>query len=256
MSFIKRLIIFTAFCITLVVRANGQEMKLIDAVEHFNCEDLLARLDYFSIHVANNSTPSVGQIILFPGLKPIENAKHENYLRQYVVRRKLEDKVFVATAEAKEKLRIEFWSGPTGAERPFQVRKLTRKLPTSATPILFDSDLFEMFVDKRKVTFVGVSCSACCISNLDWRLLGEFLDANLELIPYVVIRGSASRHRALRSELERDMREAGFTVKKIRYVFASKNLINTSHFSEVAIFLSPNEFRSANGLRSDFECQH
>lgn len=120
---------------------------------------------------------------------------------------------------------------------------------------MFDSDLFEMFIERRKRKFVGVSCSACCISNLDWNLLGEFLDANPNLIAYVVIRGRPGRHRALKAELNRDMPDAGFTKRRVKYLFAKKNLVNTSHFSEVAVFLSPKNIRSANDLRSDFERQ-
>jgi hypothetical protein len=252
MNFLRQLFFAIVFCISLIVQANGQKMELIDAVDRPDCEDLLARLDFYSHQVAYNSMTSIGQIILFPGLEPIENAKYEKYVRAYVVRRKVQDKLFVYTAEAKERLGVEFWSGPVGTKRTVGERTLTRKLSAVAGPILFDSDLFEMFIDKRKRKFVGVSCSACCISNLDWNLLSEFLDANPNLIAYVVIRGRPSRHRALKAELNRDMRDAGYNERRTKYLFAGKNLVNTSHFSEVAVFLSPKNIRSANALRSDF----
>lgn len=226
MNLLRQLLFSTLLSICVVSLSNGQEMKLIDTIEQPNCEYLLARLDFFSLDVLYNSTHSIGQIILRPGLDPIENAKHEQYVRTCVMRRKIQDRLFVYTADLNDKLRIELWSGPVGSERNMKAQALTRRLPTVTKPILFDSDLFEMFYDKRKRKFVGTSCSACCISNLDWKLLSEFLAADPNLKLYIVIRGRKSRHGAIKSYLDRDMRESDFKNRNVKYLFASKNLVN------------------------------
>lgn len=255
MKILLNLFCFCLFTVSIFGQTDSQAMKLFDSVDKPNCEDLLARLDAFTVYLAYSPTPSIGQIVFSPGSDPIANAKYEKYLKIRLISRKLQDKVLVQSTKPREMIRFEFWVGPVGTTKNQEKEPLTRVLPITPHPILFDSDLFEMFVDRGKRAFVGVSCAACCISNLDWHLLSEFLDANRKLIPYVVIRGRPSRHQAIKSHLIREMRDAGFNVGTIKFFFEKKNLVNSNNFSEVAVFVSNKTIRTAKMLRSDLEEQ-
>ena len=238
------------YCGMLVVGVVGQpeplDRTLFDAVERPNCEDLLVRLDGFALKVAYSPEDMSGQIVLLPGPNPIANAKLEKFLKRFISQKTLHDRVSVRNAKPGDAIRVELWVVTTVETADGKGHgPLTRDLSMIARPILFDSDLFQMYVDQEKTAFVGVDCAACCISTLDWSLLSEFLDANRELIPYVVIRGRRSRHSAIRAQLDRDMAEAGFRGSKVRFLFMNKNLVNSNDFSEVAVFMTPKIIKSA-----------
>ncbi len=251
MNLFQHFVFFLVLGLATAIPSLGQEMTLFDAVEKFNCEDLLARLDGFSHHVAYDPTPSIGEVVLIPGPNPIENAKHAKYLQSYVFRRKLPDKLTVAVTKPQGQMRVEFWSGPVGSKRTLVSHTLSLKLSNVTSPIVFDSDLFEMYVDKGKRHFVGVGCAACCISVLDWDLLSQVLDANPNLSTYLVIRGKPSRHRLLTAGIRGYMRDANFNEKKVKFLYANKNIVDSNQFTEFAIYLSPSIIRSARELRKD-----
>lgn len=242
-----------AFVLIGVSIVPGQTLELRDLAELPNCEYLLRTLEVNTLDVVNDKDQPNGHVILHPGRNPIENAQYEKYIRRYIVRLKLQDRIFLHITEPSNKLKIEFWRGNAGIVPTFRYWKTSRDLKETTKPILFDSDLFEMFVENGKKHFVGVNCAACCISSLDWFLLSEFIDANPTLRVYVVIRGNRSRHLALRNHVQAELADAGISGTIIKYLFSGKNLVNSRNFSEVAVFLSAKTINSANSLRGDFD---
>ena len=226
---------------------------MFDVAERFTCEELLARLDRFSLKVAYSPEPNVGEIILYAGPDPIENAKHLKYLQRYLDRRNIKDLITVTSAEPGNRFRIEFWTGPSSAKRTLESVPLNLKLAKVTRPIVFDTDVFEMYVDKGKRRFVGYYCAACCISSLDWNLLSQILVANPNLNTYLVIRGKASRHRLLAARIKDHMRDADLDKKKVKFLYANKNIASSNDLSEFAIYLTPGRIRSARELRWDRE---
>lgn len=248
MNIFRNLFFLLLIGVFAVLPSNCQEMVLLDEFEKTTCEDLLARLDFFTVRVGHNSIPSVGAILLYQGPDPIENAKYLKYLRRYIIRRKVSDLLTVIVAEPRDILRIEFWIGPTTAKRHLNSFPIDLKLPTIVRPFLFDSDLFEMFPGGGERRFVGVACSVCCISNLDWDLLSQVLDANPKLSTYVIIRGKLSRNRLLTAEIEREMRESKFDPKRVTFLYENRNLVNSKELFELEIHLSPKSIRSVREL--------
>jgi hypothetical protein len=234
----------------VVLPSHGQEKVLLDELEKPACENLLARLDFFTANVGRNSIQSAGEIVLFQGPDPIENAKYLKFLRRYIIQRKVSDLIAVSVAASGKNLRIEFRLGPISAKRQINNSPINLKLPNVSGPFLFDSGLFEMFPGggggERR--FFGVACSACCISNLDLDLLSQVLDANPKLTAYVIIRGKRSRHRLLTAEIEREMQEFEFDPKRVRFLYENRNLENSEEFSELEIHLSPKPIRDARDL--------
>jgi hypothetical protein len=252
MNLIRHLFLLV-LCVAATLPSHGQEMTLFDTGEQFNCEDLLARLDRFSLQIAHNPTASIGEIILYPGPDPIESAKHAKYLQRYLDQRDLNDLITITVTAPRERFRIEFWTGLSAAKRTLENVPITLKLPKVTRPIVFDTDLFEMYVEKGKRQFVGYDCAACCISNLDWNLLSQILVANPNLKTYLVIRGKPTRHRLLTAEIKGEMRDANFDGKRVKFLYANKNIEGSSALSEFAVYLTQEPVRSARELRWDRE---
>ena len=235
-------------CISIWAQVATESPKLLYSLEQPNCEYLLLHLDTFTTQFDEHS---VGHIVLYGGRDPIQNVKYEKYLKGYVMRRRLgPTRVTVIIADPAEKLRVEFWVSPPGHSPPIPSAELTRRLRKSDDPIVFDGDLFERYVEDKKISFIGYGCEACCITNLDWTILQEFLIANPNTNAYVVIRGPRTTARQLRQFLAREIQESGISSKRVVYLFAKKNLASSERLNEVEVFITRSQVTSATAFKT------
>lgn len=230
---------------------NAQSVPKTDEATNPKCEELLARLENFTLEMATDTT-ATGVILLIPGKDNIKNAVYEKFLRRQIDRLNLKSRVQLKTVAPSQNAKVVFrkdLSGGTGGE---SAEPLAKTLVEGKKPILFDSELFEFFPDSGRIGIAGMSCGACCLTALDWVLLDEFLSANRKLTAYVVIRGPVRRHAILRDYIRKEIQNDGVRAKRFRYLYANRNRVNRSQFSEVAVFLSRRKFTGARQPPSEF----
>lgn len=128
------LALFFAFSVS----AQNKEARKFDEFESYNCEDMMARLDYFANDIVNEPN-SKGFVIVYEGkyFKYVNNSKGEDKLKNFLprfsesafrtrlmqnyllnFRRFPKEKILFISGGFRENHTVELWTVPNGANLP------------------------------------------------------------------------------------------------------------------------------------------
>lgn len=205
MKFVLIVIIFLTFFVKINFSQETQEnLPLFDSVSVFNCEDLLSRLDGFTITIGQNPN-SVGFVVIYDNNNPIDNKFLERYIRSYSELRKIDKNRFkVLSAKSEQGKRIDFLISQNGSKEPnIKEENFSFVLPKTEKPILFIRDWVVIEKIDGKLTYSS-ECPACCIKRINLDFLAEFLNANPQLNTQIKIYGKSRNYIKKLEKLVRD----------------------------------------------------
>jgi hypothetical protein len=210
---------FLLFCV-LVQFCFSQQIEpkpvLIDEVEGRLCGDpWKARLDNFAVALSNEPN-SRGYIILYGTADESENQQFLIFFKTYLslVRDISKDRLIVLRGNSGEKMRVQLWFVPIGAEvKPSeQYKPVTFSQPTILRTVWYD-DKGSYFNDGGGL--MNDACAAFSVSGF-----ANILKENSNLLGYLVIftdfrRGANKADKAARYAL-RDLRKFKAPMNRIK----------------------------------------
>jgi len=147
-------ILFLLLSFAFSISAQEKEARKVDEFESVNCDDYLARMDNFQIELSNDPTAK-GYILIYEGKIP-KNSKgkfifvfphsgeaksyKKTMIRRMAFRKYDRQRIVFIEAGFREKLTVEFWLVPAGAEPPKPTPTLKKIKYRKGEPIDFCGD--------------------------------------------------------------------------------------------------------------------
>lgn len=196
---------------------NQKDLQLFDEFSVFNCEELLSRLDNFSVTLYQNPN-AIGYVVIYDNGSSIDNKFLERYLLKYRGLRKIDENRFVIlTTNLQQNKRIDFWVSQNGITKPnIKEENFSFLLPKTEKPILFVGDWVEIVKIDGKLEYSSY-CPACCINDLNLYFLAEFLNANSQFNAFIKIRGKSRFYTQKLEKLVRDELTKDYRIESKRF---------------------------------------
>lgn len=192
-----------------VIIESDRKPFLVDKFKRANCEDVLARMDYFLTQMQNDPS-ATGYIIIYGKSRRIVSAERE--ARNWIKIRRFDPSriIFVRGGGSGEQAEIELWLVPPGANPPEITPQEANEetvepveKPEITKPYIFD----EKFSD-------GIEG---CNSDFDVEFYAETLKTNPKSRANIVIyETSQNNFRKIEKEILAEMAKGGIARKRIK----------------------------------------
>lgn len=216
------LLFFLSAAQTVLSQSSDKDVLLLSSVSGFQCEDLLARLDYHAVTVYD-IPGAVGYVVLYGGPNPVKNRAWELAMTSYRRFRKIDQNRFIIlTAKRQNEAKLEFWLSKTGKKPDVEEEKYSLAIPADK-PFQFAHDTFETVKIDGKFLFIGGMPG--CVENINLYFLAEFLKANPHLNAHFLIHNRTAKgaDRLARLILNEAVNDAKIDRKRLITKYVGKN---------------------------------
>jgi hypothetical protein len=233
---------------------NGQEppesADLFDElVGKYNCEDLMARIDYFAAKLTEEKVK--GLVIFYKSTDAVDNVFTFRFLNNYKAFRGMGDLYKVIPVDRPSKPGIEFRIDLGGKNWNLEESNPSYdlNLRPESDPIYFSGDLYERVKIDGKWTFLGWDCPSCCIRILSLGVMADFVEANPGSKAYFILRGNRSRATQVIAFLLEEAKDVGLSPANMRFIYAGTKMVNQNYrYVEAEAYISKKTTRSSKAF--------